>query len=77
MEKEQEEYGIEVYEYDNIHYVKTNSDEQKNITNLILYNVIGNIYTDFGHKKDWELFIDIYSKLTGKIRRDNDRTLTF
>jgi len=76
MEKEQEEYGIEVYEYDNIHYVKTNSDEQKNIANLTLFHVLNNIYSDFGHNEDWDLFIDLYTKLTDKIRRENDRTLS-
>jgi len=75
MEQEQIEYGIGIYEFDNLHYVKIHSERQKSIANLTLYHVAGNIYSDFGRSEDWELFIDLYTKL--KVRKDRyDRTIT-
>jgi len=77
MDEEQvEEFGINIYEFENLHYVKTNTERQKNIANLTLFHVLNNIYSDFGHNEDWDLFIDLYTKLTDKIRRENDRTLS-
>jgi hypothetical protein len=78
MEQEQiEEFGISIYEFDNLHYVKIHSERHKSIVNLTLYNICENIYSDFGRSEDWELFIDLYSKLSEKVRKDRyDRTIT-
>lgn len=70
MEQEQiEEFGISIYEFDDIHYVKTRTESQQNIANLTLYHVAGNIYSDFGRSEDWELFIDLYTKISEKVRK--------
>mgnify|MGYP000857662359 CR=1 FL=1 len=78
MEQEQiEEFGISIYEFDDCHFVKIHSERQKSIVDLTLYNICENIYSDLGHQEDWELFIDLYKKLSEKVGREKvDRTIT-
>jgi len=81
MEQEQveiQEYGIGIWQFRDIHFVRTRTSWQKSLAITILQKCSSSdIYSDLGNEKDWNFFLFVYNKLVEKIRREeNDRTLS-
>lgn len=82
MEQEQveiQEYGIGIWQFRDIHFVRTRTSWQKSLAITILQKCSSlDIYSDLGNEKDWNFFLYVYNKLVEKIRREeNDRALSF
>ena len=77
MEQEQveiQDLGIGIWQFRNVHFVRTRTSWQKSLAITILQKCSSSdIYSDLGNEKDWNFFLFVYNKLVEKIRRENDR----
>lgn len=82
MEQEQveiQDFGIGIWQFRDIHFVRARTEWQKNLLKALFHKCssTAEIYSDLGNEKDWNLFLNIYDKLTEKVgERKNDRTLS-